>query len=161
MRNLLILLILTIIITSCKNNAEKYHEEKNQIESFLDNYKHLLREAKFDSVALLYVDTGFVSSGNGEMAIQNIDSIKAFYSRFPKIQNDFRWDNTRIDILSKDAALVNSFFYWHDKNSPDTTKSSYTGVFYKTNNGWKIMSEHESIDIATLTKLIKKAEHKQ
>jgi hypothetical protein len=160
MRKLLALLLIMIIAVSCKNSPASYLKEKKEIQVFLNNYKQLLQSAKFDSVALLYVDTGFISIGAGEMAIQNIDSIKAFYSRFPKTQNDFRWDNTRIDILSKNAALVNSLFYWHDKDSPDTTKFSYTGVFFKTNNDWKIMNEHESIDIVTLTKLIKKSEQK-
>ncbi len=153
---------LIIVITfSCKESSQPYSKEKKEVEVFLDNYKKLLRNAKFDSVALLYVDTGFVSNGHGEMATQNIDSIKAFYSRFPKVKNDFTWANTRIDILSKNTALVNSFFYWHDKNSPDTIKNSYTGVYIKKNNAWKIMNEHESIDLETLTKLIKKSEEKK
>jgi hypothetical protein len=150
--------MIIVFAVACKNSSPLYSEEKKEVEVFLDNYKQLLQNAKFDSVALLYVDTGFISIGGGDMAIQKIDSIKAFYSRFPKVQNDFRWENTRIDILSKNAALVNSLFYWHDKNSPDTTKFSYTGVFFKANNGWKIMNEHESIDVATLTKLIKRSE---
>ena len=152
---------LIIVTGSCERTTESYSKENKEIQVFLDNYKRLLRNAKFDSVALLYVDTGFVSMVNGEMAIRNIDSIKAFYASFPKVQNDFRWENTRIDVLSKNAALVNSLFYWHDKDSPDTTKSAYTGVFIKTNNHWKIVNEHESIDIATLTRLIKKSEQKQ
>ena len=149
------------VAVSCKNSSPLYSEEKKEVEVFLEKYKQLLQNAKFDSVALLYVDAGFISIGGGDMAIQNIDSIKAFYSRFPKIQNDFRWENTRIDVLSKNAALINSLFYWHDKNSPDTTKFSYTGVFIKPQNVWKIMNEHESIDVATLTKLIKSSEQKQ
>ncbi len=157
----LIVSLVFVVILSCKNSPPSYTKEKKEVEVFLDNYKHLLQNANFDSVAMLYVDTGFVSIGSGAMTIQNIDSVKAFYARFPKILNDFRWENTRIDILSKDAALVNSFYYWHDKNSPDTTKFSYTGVFLKTNNGWKITNEHESIDVATLTKLIRNSGQKQ
>lgn len=161
MRKLLVFPIIIAGTFSCKNSTPLYSKEKKEVERFLEKYKQLLQNAKFDSVALLYVDTGFISIGGGDMSIQKIDSIKAFYSRFPKTQNDFQWVNTRIDLLSKNAALVNSLFYWHDKNSPDTTKFSYTGVFFKTNNGWKIMNEHESIDVATLTELIKKSEQPQ
>jgi hypothetical protein len=146
---------------SCSYSTSSYFKEKKEIEVFLDDYKKLLQNAKFDSVALLYVDTGFISIGNGNMTIENIDSIKAFYSRFPKVQSEFRWENVRIDILKNDAALVNCHFYWHDKDSPDTTKSSYTGVFLKINNRWKIKNEHESLDFATLSRLIKKSEQKQ
>lgn len=161
MMKLLSLSMFLAICISCKYSPPSYSKEESEVEIFLNKYKQLLQNAKFDSVALLYVDTGFISIGNGDIAIQNLDSIKAFYSRFPKIQNDFRWENTRIDILSPETALVNSLFYWHDKDSPDTTKSSYTGVFFKINNGWKIKNEHESIDFATLTKIIMKSEQKQ
>lgn len=135
-----------------------YQQEKKEIESFLSNYKRLLQNAKLDSVALLYVDTGFISVGNGQIEIQTIDSIKSFYSRMPKILNDFRWGNTRIDVLCKNSALVTSFFYWHNKNELDTIKQSYTGVFIKKDNDWKIMHEHESLDILTMSKIIKDSE---
>ncbi len=153
--------LLIMIAISCKNSPSSYSDERKEIQAFLDNYKQLLRNAKFDSVALLYVDTGFISNGNATMAIQNIDTIKAFYSRFPKVQNDFTWTNTRIDILSNQAALVNSLFLWHDKNATDTSKLSYTGIFVKLNNTWKIMSEHESIDAAALMKQIQESERKK
>ncbi len=160
MRKILALSMLAVVYFSCGISASSYPKEKKEVEVFLDHYKQLLQNAKFDSVALLYVDTGFISLGNGEKAIQTIDTIKAFYSRFPKIPNDFHWENTRIDILSKGTALVTSFFYWHDKNSPDTTKMSYTGVFLKKNSNWKIMHEHESLDVATMTKIIQSSQQK-
>ena len=161
MRKLLSLLFLVTFSLSCQNSATPFHEERKEVEDFLGIYKQLLQNAKFDSVALLYVDTGFVSLADGKKEVQTIDSVKAFYSRLPKILNDFRWEDTRIDILSKKAALVTSFFYWLDKNSPDTTKQSYTGVFLKTDKGWKIMHEHESLDIATMVKIIKNSENKE
>jgi len=154
-----IIICCLLIVGSCKQNADSsYAQEKSEIENFMTHYKQLLQKAKFDSVALLYVDTGFVSLGNGQMLVQNIDSIKALYARMPKIENDFYWAKTRIDVLSKDAALVTSFFYWHDKNGSDTTKECYTGLFVKSGPTWKILHEHESLDVETIAKLIRKSE---
>src|SRR6516164_4042476 len=121
MLKLIVFIMALITAISCRNSPSLYSKQEKEVEVFLENYKHLLQNAKFDSVALLYTDTGFISIGNGQMTIQNMDSIKAQYSRYPKVANDFRWENTRVNILSKDAALVNSTFYWHDLSSPDTT----------------------------------------
>lgn len=161
MKKVLAFAIVIMIMFACKESETSYAKEKKEVQDFLNNYKVLLRDAKFDSVALLYVDSGFVSNGQGEMATQNKDSIKAFYARFPKVKNDFMWKNTRIDILDKNVALVNSLFLWHDKGSSDTIKNSYTGVYIKKNNVWKIKSEHESIDTETFVKLIKESEKKE
>jgi ketosteroid isomerase-like protein len=149
----------SFIFHGCMQKPDtSYKEEKVEIENFMNNYKRLLQNAKFDSVALLYVDTGFVLLGNGQMDIQIMDSIKASYARMPKTPNDFSWEKMRIDILSKRSAFVTSFFYWDDKNKADAIKQSYTGVFIKTDNGWKIIHEHESLDVATMTKIIKESE---
>lgn len=150
-----------ITILSCQGSLHDYSKQEKEIKAFLDNYARLLQNAKFDSVALLYVDSGFISSGYGQINVQGIDSIKASYSRLPKITNDFRWENTRIKLLSQDAALVTSLFYWHDKDSPDTTKTSYSGVYLKSNTGWKIMHEHESLDLEVLRKMFKQSDQGQ
>jgi hypothetical protein len=153
-------LAFTFIFSCSQNTSQSYQTETKEIQDFLNNYKRLLQKAKFDSVALLYVDTGFVSLGSGAKDVSSLDTLKSFYSRFPKIENDFYWDDVRIDILNKNAALVTAFFYWHDKGSPDTTKQSYTGVYVKHANQWKIMHEHESVDFMTVAKIIKDSEKK-
>ncbi len=154
MRNILVLMLSFLVFISCQESKKTFSKENEEIEAFLTQYKNLLKATKFDSVALLYVDSGFVSLADGKREVQTIDTVKAFYSRFPKTPNDFRWEKTRIDILSENAALVTGFFYWEDRNSPDTIKQSYTGVYVKTEKGWKIKHEHESLDFATIAKII-------
>jgi len=93
---LMIALFFSFISECCgQKSSVGYDKEKKEIESFMSNYKRLLQNAKFDSVALLYVDTGCIFMGNGQIDIQTIDSIKSSYGRMSKEPNDFRWENNK------------------------------------------------------------------
>src|SRR5262245_48418392 len=134
------------IIISCNSRQSPFNKETKEVQDFLAKYERHLQKNQFDSIPALYADTGFISLGNGEMSVESMDSIKAFYSRLPKDIDHFRWANTRIDILEKNTALITSLFYVHSIGNNDTLKQCYTGVLQCSAGKWRIKHEHESLD---------------
>ena len=144
---ILILLTATCLIISCNSNPtnDDYKVRiTNELETFMDSYAIMLRNREMDKIANLYYNGDIIISGNGMNRVVSFDSLKAKYLRQSRDTINFKWENIRIDPLTKDKAMITSIFYWNSNDQSDTLKFSYTGMFIKTVKGWKIKHEHES-----------------
>lgn len=143
MKSVAKLMLVPMIVLVCMACGEQSKtnklSRKQEIEAFMNNYADLLRAQDMAGIGNLYFENDIVMSGHGRYEVLMLDSVKARYVRSGGEPTRFRWDRTRIELLGDSAALVTAGFYWNDDGP-----ASYTGVFLKTKQGWKIKHEHES-----------------
>jgi ketosteroid isomerase-like protein len=141
MRSAIALLIaLTIgVLPSCVTPSVQHEQSLiNEITIFMDAYARMLRERDLDGMANLYADSASLSlQGNNQML--SLDSIRAMYQKSSRERIAFRWEDLRIQAMGGLTVLVTAHFYWNDDGP-----AAYTGVFIKTEQGWRITHEHES-----------------
>lgn len=143
MRVLKLIFLVSMLGCAAKKSPLDKSKTKAEVQKFMDDYAVMLKD-QIENVGNLYYDSGAVMTFQGRSQFRVLDSLKSSYAKRPKTLKYFRWEGTRVDVLTEDAALVTAYFYWHSSRMADTAKFSYTGLLIKTPNGWKIKHEHES-----------------
>lgn len=135
------LLLLSLVGFQCtpKKEAVSNDTVKQELTQFMDAYANWLRTRDFEKIAAAYYDSGVVLSGHGASDFTPYDSILPMYQKQSTEPLMFTWEDIRIDPLSNDLALITARFNWNNSKG-----NSYTGVYIRTNSGWKIKHEHES-----------------
>lgn len=130
--------VVYLMLACVKPSAPNRQSMIDDVRAFMDNYDQMLQERDMEGIADLYADSALLSiQGTSQMLSQ--DSIRAMYIKSSRAPIDFRWEDIRIQPMSANVVLVTAVFYWGGDGP-----SSYTGVFMKTENEWRITHEHES-----------------
>jgi ketosteroid isomerase-like protein len=130
--------VVYVMLACVKPSAANERSTIDDVRAFMANYDRMLQERDMEGIADLYADSALLSiQGTSQMLSR--DSIRAMYIKSSREPIDFRWEDIRIQPMNANVVLVTTVFYWGGDGP-----SSYTGVFLKTENGWRITHEHES-----------------
>ena len=143
---ILLLVSLLFCLMGCKS-LTTYNEDfhKQEISTLLQKQIEDWNKGDMESYVEGYWNSDslrFASGGNVQYGWQTI--LEGYKKRYPdkKTIGHLTLSEIDIDIFSDDAALA--FGRWTLKQEMDNPAGLFTLLFRKTNQGWRIVSDHTS-----------------
>jgi ketosteroid isomerase-like protein len=101
----------------------------------------------------IYPSSGRVVSATAGRVTTSRDSLQmavnAFWDGVGQYMVDptWKWDRIEVDVLSLDAAVLTANYYvphWTDQGAPHVIGGTWTTVWQRTAEGWRVVNEHLS-----------------
>jgi uncharacterized protein (TIGR02246 family) len=142
----LVLLATGLLLAACHVNVNigsNPATDAAQIRAQLDTTAAGWNRGDLSVYMSMYVDSAVAMGGpepdRGVAAIEK--SMKAGFWRTGRPLQTLRYENVEVKMLGNDYALVTGNFILTGNNRPDR-KGSFTTIWTKTSNGWKMMHDH-------------------
>ena len=140
-----------VLLSSCQDDSEKGLSEKQianiKIEIRETAVKHLNSESAMAALSFYAKDATVISNGVQYPSFESYaEGIKEFYGTLSKI-NTAAYDDIRINVITKDAALFSAEFRWSSTDTSGSTlelQGVYSALYVREDGQWKMSWRHES-----------------
>ncbi len=101
----------------------------------------------------IYPTSGRVVSATAGRITTTRDSLEMGVNAFwdgvgqHMVDPTWKWDRMEIDVLTRDVAQVTALYYvshWTDRGAPHVIGGTWTTLWSRTSEGWRVVSEHLS-----------------
>lgn len=101
----------------------------------------------------IYPSSGRVVSATAGRVTTTRDSLQMAVNAFwdgvgqYMVSPTWKWDRIETEVLSRDAVVLTANYYvphWTDRGTPHVIGGTWTTVWRKTGEGWRVVSEHLS-----------------